>query len=40
MSATLSSGLVALGSAALSLADTVTAIAANITFILSAFGLL
>ncbi|WP_405494357.1 hypothetical protein [Nocardia sp. NBC_00511] len=40
MSATLSSGLVALGSAALTLADTVTSIAANIAFVLSVFGLL
>lgn len=40
MSATLSAGLIELGSAALALADTVTGIAANIVFILSVFGLI
>ncbi|WP_256462077.1 hypothetical protein [Nocardia alni] len=40
MSAAIFSGLVALGSAALTLADTITSIAANITFILAAFGLI
>lgn len=39
MSVTISSGLIALGSAALQLADTVTSIAANVVFILSVFGL-
>ncbi|MEU0539965.1 hypothetical protein [Nocardia sp. NPDC005978] len=40
MSATLSAGLVELGSAALVLAEEVTSIVANVVFILSVFGLL
>ncbi|WP_280269337.1 hypothetical protein [Nocardia wallacei] len=40
MSASLSAGLLELGSAALALADTVTSIAANVVYILSVFGLL
>ncbi|MFC9897254.1 hypothetical protein ACFVMC_26495 [Nocardia sp. NPDC127579] len=40
MSASLSAGLIELGSAALVLADEVTSIAANVVYILSVFGLL
>ncbi|MEV6280765.1 hypothetical protein [Nocardia sp. NPDC051832] len=39
MSASLSAGLVELGSAALVLADEVTSIAVNVVYILSVFGL-